>query len=90
MSELLNLSQLLVSLGQPPVAFEQLVKFVAFASRLKNDILLAQPATFDPASDRCPILPLTIQEFLKLGDFNNLRKKFQGSPFVLAPRHCSG
>ena len=55
MSELSNLSQLLVSLGHPPVAFEQLVKFIAFASRLKNNILLAQPATFDPASDTLPI-----------------------------------
>ena len=64
MSELSNLSQLLVSLGHPPVAFEQLVKFIGFASRLKNDILLAQPATFDPASDMLPILPPTIQEFL--------------------------
>jgi hypothetical protein len=65
MSEILNLSQLLSSSGQPPVAFEQLVKFVAFASRLKNDILLAQPATYIPAGDsRRPVLPPTIQEFL--------------------------
>jgi len=64
MSQLLNLSQLLSSSGQPPVAFEQLVKFVAFASRLKNNILLAQPATFNPAGDRHPVLPPTIQGFL--------------------------
>ena len=64
MSKLLNLSQVLSSQGQPPVAFEQLVKFVAFASRLKNDILLAQHATFNSAGDRCHVLPLTIQGFL--------------------------
>ena len=64
MSELLNLSQLLSSSRQPPVVFEQLIKFIAFALRLKNDILLVQPATFNPAGDRHPVLPPTLQEFL--------------------------
>jgi hypothetical protein len=64
MSELSTLTQLLVLSAQPPVAFEQLVKYVAFASRLKDDILLAQPAAFNFTDNRCPVLPPTIQGFL--------------------------
>jgi hypothetical protein len=64
MSELATLSQLLISSAQPPVHLEQLVKFVAFASRLKDDILLAQPAAFNVAENRCPVLPPSIQGFL--------------------------
>ena len=64
MSELFTLSQLLILSAQPPVAFEQLVKFVAFASRLKDDILLAQPAAFNLTDNKCPVLPPTIQGFL--------------------------
>jgi hypothetical protein len=63
MSELSTLSQLLISSAQPPVALEQLIKFVAFASRLKDDILLAQPAAF-LAENRRPVLPPSIQGFL--------------------------
>jgi len=64
MSELSNLSQLLISSAQPPVTLEQLVKFVAFASRLKDDILLAQPAAFNLADNRRPVLPPSVQGFL--------------------------
>ena len=66
MSELLNLSQLLASsgLGQQPVNFEQLVRFIAFSSRLKNEILLAQPGTFTLTGSSYPVLPPSIQEFI--------------------------
>ncbi|KAF8894187.1 hypothetical protein CPB84DRAFT_1816137 [Gymnopilus junonius] len=64
MSELPNLLQLLASSGQPPIAFEWLVKFVAFVSRLKDDILLAQPASFNLVGDLHPVLPPSIQGFL--------------------------
>ena len=64
MSELQNLVNLLSTSGQPPVSFEQLVKFVAFASRLKNEILLVQPAAFNLVGFSCPILPPSVQEFL--------------------------
>lgn len=62
MSELSTLSQLLISSAQPPVALEQLVKFLAYVSRLKDDILLAQPAAFNLADYRRPVLPPSIQE----------------------------
>lgn len=49
--------------GMHAFSFEQMVLFVTFASRLKDDILLAQPANFSPLTMR-PILPLSIQQFL--------------------------
>lgn len=64
MSELSTLSQLLISSAQPSVALEQLVKFLAYALRLKDDILLAQPAAFNLADYRRPVLPPSIQGFL--------------------------
>ncbi|KAF8952648.1 hypothetical protein BDZ97DRAFT_1744898, partial [Flammula alnicola] len=64
MSELQNLVQLLASSGQPPVSFEQLIRFVAFASRLRNEVLLVQPAAFNLVGYTRPVLPPTIQEFL--------------------------
>src|SRR6267378_4017460 len=64
MSELRNLLQLLASSGQPSVNFEQLFRFVAFSSRLKNEILLAQPGSFSLTGPSYPILPPCIQEFI--------------------------
>jgi hypothetical protein len=64
MSELSTLSRILISSVQPPLSFEQLVKFVAFASRLKDDILLAQPAAFNLTNHRHPVLSPAVQGFL--------------------------
>lgn len=64
MSDLQGLLPLLASSGQPPVTLAQLVHFVAFASRLRNEILLVQPGSFQLISNSCPILPPSIQEFI--------------------------
>jgi hypothetical protein len=67
MSELQNLLRLLASSGQPgqpSVNFGQLVRFVAFSSRLKNEILLAQPGSFSLTGPSYPVLPPSIQEFI--------------------------
>lgn len=65
-SELKQIMRLLEDLahpGQPVIGFEQIVKFIIYAARLKDDILLAQPASYSPNQSQ-PILPPTIQEFL--------------------------
>ena len=49
--------------GQAVIGFEQIVKFITYAARLKDDILLAQPASYSPNQSE-PILPPTIQKFL--------------------------
>ena len=64
MSDLQGLLPLLTSSGQPPVTFVQLVRFIAFASRLRNEILLVQPGSFQLVGHSQPILPPSIQEFI--------------------------
>ncbi|KAF8799170.1 hypothetical protein BYT27DRAFT_7228010 [Phlegmacium glaucopus] len=64
MSDLQGLLPLLASSGQPPVTFEQLVRFISFASRLRNEILLVQPGSFNFESHSRPVLPPSIQEFI--------------------------
>lgn len=64
MSDLHGLLPLLASSGQPPVSFLQLVRFVAFASHLKNEILLVQPGSFQLIGQSRPFLPPSIQEFI--------------------------
>jgi hypothetical protein len=64
MSDLQGLLPLLASSGQPSITLTQLVQFVAFASRLRNEILLVQPGSFQLVSNSCPILPPSIQEFI--------------------------
>jgi hypothetical protein len=52
-----------VNLKNPVIiTLEQLIKFVAYSSRLKDNILLVQPSSY-PAS-QTPILSPTIQLFL--------------------------
>jgi hypothetical protein len=66
MSEIFPLVRLLQSyanLRNPVIiTLEQLIKFVAYSSRLKDDILLVQPSSY-PAS-QTPILSPAIQLFL--------------------------
>ena len=66
MSEIFPLVQLLhhyVNLENPVIiTLEQLIKFVAYSSRLKDDILLVQPSSY-PAS-QTPILSPAIKLFL--------------------------
>jgi hypothetical protein len=66
MSEIFPLVQLLqcyANLKNPVIIIlEQLIKFVAYSSRLKDDILLVQPSSY-PAS-QTPILSPAIQLFL--------------------------
>ena len=49
---------------QPPViiTFEQLIKFIAYSSRLKDDLSLVQPSY--PLAQGLPILSPAIQLFL--------------------------
>lgn len=63
MSELWSLSQTLQTSGLAPVAVDQLLQFIALASRLKDAILFVQPGNFAIGSAR-PILSPAIQEFL--------------------------
>ena len=67
MSEILPIVQLLHHYAnlQPPVTitFEQLIKFTAYASRLKDDLLLVQPSSYS-LSRGPPILSPAIQLFL--------------------------
>ncbi len=66
MSELLPVIQLLhhyANLEQPVIiTFEQLIKFVAYSSRLKDDILLVQASSYSIA--QLPILSPVMQLFL--------------------------
>ena len=66
MSEILPIVQLLHDYAnlQPPViiTFEQLIKFVGYSSRLKDDILLVQPSSYSIAQR--PILSPAMQLFL--------------------------
>jgi hypothetical protein len=48
----------------PELSFTQVQQFIILASRLKNDILLAQPSSVQ-ASDPPEILPPTIATFLQ-------------------------
>ena len=67
MSEILPIVQLLNHYAnlQPPVTitFEQLIKFIAYSSRLKDDLLLVQPSSYS-LSQGLPILSPAIQLFL--------------------------
>ena len=67
MSEILPIVQLLHHYAnlQPPVTitFEQLIKFIAYSSRLKDDLLLVQPSSYSLAQG-LPILSPAIQLFL--------------------------
>jgi hypothetical protein len=67
MSELLPVVQLLHHYAnlQPPVTitFEQLIKFIAYSSRLKDDVLLVQPSSYS-FSRGPPILSPATQLFL--------------------------
>ena len=47
-----------------PVTFVQLVRFIAFVSRLHNEVLLVQPGSFQLIGHSQPILPPSIQEFI--------------------------
>jgi hypothetical protein len=66
MSELLPLVQLLnhyANLKKPVIiTFEQLIKFMAYSSRLKDDILLVQPSSYSIC--QMPILSPVMQLFL--------------------------
>lgn len=64
MSDIQGLLPLLASSGQPPVTFTQLVRFIAFTSRLRNEVLLVQPGSFQLVGHSQPILPPSIQEFI--------------------------
>ena len=64
MSDIQNLLPMLSSRGQPPVTFGQLIHFVALSSRLRNQVLLVQPGSFDVTRNQRAILPQSIQEFL--------------------------
>ncbi|PPR00011.1 hypothetical protein CVT26_009293 [Gymnopilus dilepis] len=62
MSELQQVANML-STANPPINLHQVFRFLAFASRLKNEILLVQPGAFQV--DRVlPVLSPSIQEFL--------------------------
>ena len=67
MSEILPIVQLLHHYAnlQPPVTitFEQLIKFIAYSSRLKDDLLLVQPSSYSLLWG-LPILSPAIQLFL--------------------------
>jgi len=66
MSEIAPLVQLLhhyANLQKPLIiTFEQLIKFVAYSSRLKDDILLVQPSSY--SISQAPILSPAIKLFL--------------------------
>lgn len=64
MSDVQNLLPTLLSQGQPPVTFVQLIQFIALSSKLRNEILLVQPGTFNVTGNIQPILPLSVQEFI--------------------------
>lgn len=49
--------------NQPPITLGQIVHFLVFSSRLKNEILLVQPGYFDIVHMR-PVLSPSLQEFL--------------------------
>ena len=51
-------------LGNHSFTFEQIIRFVTLSSRLKNDIILVQPADFRVNSGRQPVLPPAVQQFL--------------------------
>ena len=53
----------LLSPGQPVVSIDQILKFVGYASQLKDLILLAQPANYSLTSNR-PVLPPAIGNFI--------------------------
>ena len=67
MSEILPIVQLLHHYAnlQPPVTitFQQLIKFIAYSSRLKDGLLLVQPSSYS-LSWGLPILSPAIQLFL--------------------------
>jgi hypothetical protein len=48
----------------PPITLGQIVRFLAFASRLKNEILLVQPGSFLPSGRALPVLSPSIEQFL--------------------------
>jgi hypothetical protein len=63
MAELQNIVNYLSSVN-PPVTLGQIVRFLAFASRLKNEILLVQPGSFLPSGRALPALSPSIEQFL--------------------------
>jgi len=63
-SDFRHLTVLFNNVGHLQIEFEQLFQFALFASRLKNDILLLQPISFDLASHALPILSPAIIQFL--------------------------
>ena len=65
MAELQNIvNYLRLSPVNPPITLGQIVRFLAFASRLKNEIILVQPGSFLPSGRALPALPPSIEQFL--------------------------
>jgi hypothetical protein len=64
MAELQTLVDALSHLNHPPIIVEQLVRFLALSSCLKNEILLVQPSSFEMTGNTYPLLSPSIQEFL--------------------------
>ena len=64
MAELEKLVDALSRLNHPSINAEQLVRFLALSSRLKNEILLVQPSSFELTGNTYPLLAPSIQEFL--------------------------
>lgn len=76
-SDFQHLTVLPNNIGNLQIDFEQLFQFALFASRLKDDILLIQPISFDFASGALPILSPAIIQFLA---------KITSIPVELIPR----
>ena len=65
MQNICQLAPLLSHSAAQTLTFHQLIEFALFASRLTNDIILAQSASYSPlTNDSIPILPPTIHGFL--------------------------
>lgn len=63
MAELQNIVNYLSPVN-PHITLGQIVRFLAFASRLKNEILLVQPGSFLLSGRALPALPPSIEQFL--------------------------